>query len=434
MNPYSANGKLQATVKQLKTNKFAANFFNVVKANTLAQLLLILSIPVLARFYGPEAFGLLAVFTATLQIAVTLGTLKYERLIPNKISNLAAGACLFAGFICLIITSSLLLVLTTQARALPASFAFLQNLGGLIYLLPLTVFFVGINQLLNGWCVRHDKLHLVNRTRIYQAISYILAAFTIYGITQNHRGLVLSTAISSALMFLAYRSIYKSAIHVALKPTLSRLLYFFQKTFLQACTMTVVAFVNVVSSLAPILIISLLYTSNDLGQYSLVMRLIGTPLAVITGAMALSFWTHSAKLARERKYTELRISYLNTTKILLIPASLVVIGCLIGSQFITTLLGNEWDKTGTILIYLIPMFLGISLVSPTNHLIVLNKEKLQLLSDGLRLGLMVIIYFLSGYLKLELTTTVLLLSVASMIGHVGLFLTQLIVHRHLSAA
>ena len=432
MNSKTLKTRWSDKLAQLKANKFAVNFFNVVKANTLAQVLLILSIPILARFYGPEAFGLLAVFTAILQIAATLGTLKYERLIPNKVSNYAAGACAFAGLISLITTSALLFIASTQAKFLYASIDSLERLGNLLYLLPLTVFFVGVNQLLNGWCVRQDKLQLVNRARIYQAISYICSAFMIYGITQSSRGLVVSTAVSWALMILAYRSIYSSPWQFALKSNYSRLLRFFRKTFVQACVMTLVAFVNVLSYLAPILIVSALFSSNDLGQYSLVMRLVGAPLAIITGAMALSFWAHSAKLARERNYAELRTSYLRTTKVLLIPAFLVVIGCLIGSQFITTVLGGEWDKTGVILIYLIPMFLGIALVSPTNHLIVLNKEKLQLLSDGLRLGLMVAIYFLSKQLSIGLSMTVLLLSIASMVGHFGLFITQLLVHRNLT--
>ena len=46
--------------------------------NSLAQIIALILVPVIAKIYGPENYGLLSLFTVTVSILSVLTTFKYE--------------------------------------------------------------------------------------------------------------------------------------------------------------------------------------------------------------------------------------------------------------------------------------------------------------------------------------------------------------------
>lgn len=60
---------------------FASDVLKLVGGTAIAQDLSVLSSPLLTRLYGPEAFGIIAIFTAITGIISVMACLRYEQAI-----------------------------------------------------------------------------------------------------------------------------------------------------------------------------------------------------------------------------------------------------------------------------------------------------------------------------------------------------------------
>ncbi len=63
-------------------NNFAKRVSLLIGATAVAQLILILSMPLLTRLYTPEDFGLLAIYSSILAVISVVASLCYESAIP----------------------------------------------------------------------------------------------------------------------------------------------------------------------------------------------------------------------------------------------------------------------------------------------------------------------------------------------------------------
>ena len=73
---------------------FARNVLTLASGTAVAQLLLALAVPVLARLYTPAEYGVLAVYSSTLTVLVVAASLRYETAIPLPREEFAAASLL----------------------------------------------------------------------------------------------------------------------------------------------------------------------------------------------------------------------------------------------------------------------------------------------------------------------------------------------------
>src|SRR5690625_4203888 len=101
--------------KRLFNSRFARNVALVATGTAGAQAITMAFSPVITRLYGPEAFGLLGTFAATLAIVTPIAALTYPIAIvlPKKDDDargIAKLSLLLALFISLVLAVGLLLV------------------------------------------------------------------------------------------------------------------------------------------------------------------------------------------------------------------------------------------------------------------------------------------------------------------------------------
>jgi hypothetical protein len=82
-----------------------------------------------------------------------------------------------------------------------------------------------------------------------------------------------------------------------------------------------------------------------------------------------------------------------------------------------------------VLLAMTPLFLGALVFSPTNHLVVLGRQRLQLLADTLRLAGGALAIWMAHRLALDFFIAVTALSVASFLGHATIFFIHFRAHR-----
>ena len=76
----------------LPKNAFARGISLLVGGTAGAQLLTILAAPALTRQYGPEDFGLLAVYASLLALIGVISSLRYELAIPLPVGDAEAAS------------------------------------------------------------------------------------------------------------------------------------------------------------------------------------------------------------------------------------------------------------------------------------------------------------------------------------------------------
>jgi len=389
--------------------------------------------PLLTRLYGPEAFGIAALFTTALQITGSVCTWRFDRIIPNTSNRQTAAAAWAIGlgilmFFVLVCTVVLLLSPSTLGK-----WHGYAILGSLLLYLPIALSGTGVQHLFRGWFARDGNLASISTARITQTCSYLVIAICVGAIGMERQGLIVAATLSVCFPI---AMLWKSSESLASKLqrlNKSKLHLVARQHFNQASQASIVALVNVTSLTAPIILLSQLYSAVELGWYALMYRVVTTPLGTIMNALSVSFWSRSAELIRHKKSNQALKLYLSITKKMLIPAVLVILFAAVAPYLIPVVFGNEWDGAGRVLQATTPMLIGYTLFSATNHLIVLRRQGLQLIADGLRLSLMFLSMLFAHKLNWDFENAVLALSFSSLCGHLCLFGIHIAVHNRLQS-
>lgn len=408
---------------------FLQNFLSIASANLISQALLFAATPVLTRLFLPEDFGVAALFLSALQILASFCTWRFDRTIPNAGSEQAAG--ILTGFATVAV---ILVALTTWLVVYVNPMGVMQlgsmdKLGTLAYWLPAAVLATGFVQIGSARLARSTELKVVSRSVVVYSIIYLILGLIGGAMGTGATGLTLSAIV--ALWCQVLTLILYTKRNPVRRVSYKRLHGIFRRNIRVASTASVVTLVNTISFAAPVFLLSLVYPMAQVGLYVLMVRLIATPLGVVTKSLALSFWSRSAELVRAKDYNGTWRLYLKVTFTLSILAAGVALACLLINRYLAFFLGSEWIDAGPVLVASIPYLIGVAMVSPTNHLWVLERQGRQLFADGLRLLLISLSVTAAYQLKLEFTVTVLLISCSSLAGHAALFYMHAMIYRYL---
>ena len=424
--------KLGSLLSTSTGSRFRRNFLKVARANLIAMALPILATPILTRLFTPADYGTLAVFTSVLALLVSFCTWRFDWALPNAKTMTMAASVFVSGGIVLAAVCLALVLAVPFVLAIPAfEETSIGQLGYFLFLLPVALIGVGLRDMFGGWFVRQGDLTAVSRATIAQSATNVVVGIGT-GITRAGAvGLIAATVIAAwAGIGMLLRQAGRDFVSALWLVDLSSLRAAVRRYGRHATWSTLVSIVNAASLTAPILVLAYFYLPLEVGWYALMARLVGAPVGVLTSALARSFWSQAADHARAREIAELSTLYRRTTFRLALACIPVIIGCLAGPFFVGPLLGQaEWGGAGYVLAAMVPFFVGSILFSPTNHLVVLDMQHMQLLVDVTRLALVMLSIVAASQLGLGIVSAVFLASSSSLVGHAILFFLHLRVHK-----
>jgi len=409
---------------------FKRNFVSVARANVLALVLPIAALPLLSRLFGPADFSVLAMFSAVVAVLLSFATWRFDWLLPNARSMFVAANVLAAGTLILVGFSLVLtLALVVLPEALLNSRA-LADLGNMVWLLPFALLSGGVRQLLAGWYVRTGDLRLVGRATIAQSTSNVAFSIGAGLASLGGFGLIASFIAATWTGVLVLAANIARGLRNSLRLVSARTVVLAAGRYRSSATWsTLVSVSNAASLNAPVVVLAFFYAPQQVGWYALVNRMVAAPVGAMSSALGQSFWAHAAEFARGHDYASLRASYLKMTLRLALASISLCVVCLAAPFFVGPLLGaEEWTGAGYVMLAMTPLFLGGLVFSPTGHLVVLNRQHLQLLSDGVRLILVLAGIGSAAFLDLGFIVAVFLASLGSLLGHLTLFILHLKAH------
>ena len=409
---------------------FKRNFVSVARANVLALVLPIVALPLLSRLFTPDNFSVLAVFSAVVAVLLSFATWRFDWLLPNAKSMFvaanvfAAGALILLGF-CFVLTLALFVLPEAVWNRRP-----LADLDNMVWLLPFALLSGGARQLLGGWYVRSGDLRLVGRATIAQSTSNVVFSIGAGLASLGGFGLISSFIASMWTGVLVLAANIALSLRDSLRQVSAKTVALAAGRYhSSAAWSTLVSVASAASLNAPVVALAFFYAPQQVGWYALVNRMVAAPVGTMSSALGQSFWARAAEFARDRDFPGLRASYVKMTLRLALASSAVCAVCLAAPLFVGPILGaDEWTGAGYVMLAMAPFFVGSLVFSPTNHLVVLDRQELQLLADLVRLTLVLAGIGLAAYFELGFTAAVFLASLGSFCGHIILFLIHLKIH------
>jgi lipopolysaccharide exporter len=371
-------------LERIKQSKFATNSAILFGGTALAQLIAIISYPVLSRLYSPESFGLFASVMAVSSIVIPVASLRYESAIVIekdndaviKLQSLCLSALLCTSLSCLLLLAFYPDLFTPNRET--------NSVGGLIYFAAPIIFLFGMANVLFARLNRESRYKLLSSAHIARKFTIVLSQLilSLFGIASF--GLLLGNlfgaivAISVVLVFgkdvfgkLLSRDVFSKDIAL-------RYLDFPKYSAPQS-------FINGVMAQMPILTFGIYYGAGVVGSVYLATKIVQLPLIVMGQSVRTVFLKHAAD--NRQKISKLYVSF---TKITLVLTLIIIIPIAVlfycGPDLFELVFGNEWRQAGTFSGWLAVWFGANFVQQPSRALFIVFEKQRNLLWIDVSLG------------------------------------------------
>jgi O-antigen/teichoic acid export membrane protein len=374
---------------------------------TIAQGIPMAVSPILTRLYTPEDFGTLAFFISLASLLSVIVTAKYELafILPKK-NNYAYQLLIFT----ILISISLSIFYMMSILFLQ----FIYEFNTIYYLLPIVVFFIGLNNIFDKYNNRIKNYKLMSKQRIIKTTveSIISISFAILlGIqTGMIWGFILGYTISSLIMiYINYNYFQKQNLSIS-----KNKIKLLSKRYINFPNYSMPhAFLNSLSANIPIFLVPFYYGNYTLGLYAFGLKIIQAPLSLLSNSI---FNVLGQKMAEEfSNGNDIKPLFLSITKKLSIIAISLIPFLIFIDDIFAYIFSEEWRIAGDYIQILSPWILLVFIVSPLSTVPqIYNLQKKAFIIEIIRIILQISILIFGGKFY-TIETTLLLLSFTSTI-------------------
>ncbi len=363
-------------INHLKSkSEFSRNLLVLMGGSTVAQAIPIAISPILTRLYSPEDFGILALYLGIFGILSITVTGRYELAIPLPRGDREA-INLFA--LSLIITTIWVLVSIVVIILFKDSILEILNakpLGNLLYLIPLSLLFAGLNKSLRYWSNRKKYFKAISLSQILQSSSsasiqlifnFLYKSIGLIG--GNIVGMMLSTYILLKRFLKSDRRLISKIKRVTIISQMKRYRDFPLINSLHA-------FSDVARISGSVMLISSFFGVEVLGFYSLALRILQLPLGILGSSLGQILYQKLSSLHSDghNLYPYIKKSLIRLT---LLSIPIFAILYIMVSDIFASVFGEEWREAGEYSQALIPYLFMSFIISPISTVpIILDRQK-----------------------------------------------------------
>lgn len=332
---------------QSKSTTFATDVLKIISGTTIAQLIVLLSTPIITRLYGPEPFGLLGIFTSITTVLGVIACLSLNFAILLPKSDKEAVNLLSLSILSAILISILTIPFVLLGRDVIAELLGAPELSPYLLLIPPFVLTSGIFLALNSWNSRnkhYGRLSVAQVTQSFVATSTRLGVgFAGYATggsligTQVIGALISSSILAGQILRDDWVLIRGSVSWKGMLDGLKR-----YKKFPLIDTGS--RFINAVSWQLPVFLLTTFFSPKISGFYVLGFMVVQMPMSFIGDAISKVFLQRAAVANLEGTLAPLveNIFYL-----------LVIIGIypffaltMVGPDLFSVIFGEIWIEAG----------------------------------------------------------------------------------------
>ncbi|SHH14521.1 lipopolysaccharide biosynthesis protein [Virgibacillus chiguensis] len=155
---------------KIKNSTFVQNTIILASGTMVAQVIALLSSPIITRIYGPEIFGLMGVFLAINQIFIPVSSLTYpiSIVLPKDYRN--AKKLAFLSIMVSVLLSLIVALIILFLGDYIVELFKIQQITQFLFLIPIVIVFSGFSQVATQWLVRTKEFAINAKVSVYQSI------------------------------------------------------------------------------------------------------------------------------------------------------------------------------------------------------------------------------------------------------------------------
>lgn len=341
----------------------------------LSQFIGLIGIVVLSRLYSPEEFGIYAVQLGIASIIGAVSSFRYELTIlrPKEHKNVATA-----------LSASILL-----SAASNTVFMFILLVGiNLDYLLPhwmlvpLMAFSVSIISIASFEQNRNQKYFRLSGVQVLKSVLFVSTSVSLGLFWKFENALMISMTLASALpamilLFGITRIISK--VKLSRKKQFIRSLVWIRKNREFAYFSSPAVFVSNLAGQSPIFLLAHFFGDSAAGMFSMIQRLIISPVSLVSGAVNRVYMQKvSYLMARKKTISEFTRNLISK---FILPAILIAIVMLVIFHYgtVAKLFGEEWQGIDELALIMIPVFITSFIAKSVAGFAVIGKNKVGLI-------------------------------------------------------
>lgn len=360
-------------------SEFSRNVLTLMTGTTIAQAIPIAISPILTRIYTPEDFGILALFLAISTIFGSIANGRYELaiMLPKKDED---AINIFAlGFI---VVSCLALFLLVVVILFNDYFVILlgnEEIALWLYFIPITVFFMGLWNILNYFNNRRKNYKDLRNATIIKSIVLatiqLSVGFLKSGVTGLISGQIISQLFANTKLL---KNIIKDKLFIS-KISRIRMLALLKKYKKFPIYSLPSTLADTSSQQLPYLVIPTIFSLTISGYFSFAKKIINLPGSLISSSISQVFYQSMVNAKNERY--RLEILLFKTLKKLVLIALPTTLFLYFSTPYIFPFVfGENWTISGEIAQYLSLIFFITFIVSPLSisFSVTMELEKIAL--------------------------------------------------------
>ncbi|MCS5348550.1 oligosaccharide flippase family protein [Staphylococcus aureus] len=394
----------------MKINKFIGDSFLMILSSGIAQIILIVTTPIITRLYSPAEFGEFTIFSNIAMILIPIINARYDLLIVNAKNDRIANILSQISFlISLVIILILIPVFIVSALLFPN---FILDFTFIIIML----FLVSLTNIFTNYLNKERKYKVLSLINVFRAASMSLLQIIFGFLAFGSLGLIVGFSLSYiAGLTLGYRT-FKKHFNIVKDKEEAKAIFIENKNQLVYSTPSIL--LNSLSFSVVVFFIGILYTNTEVGIYGMAIRVLGIPVTIISLGLSKIFMQQANDYYIE--YGNFRNLLLKFSSALIIVSILLYVPLyLFSEELVNILLGHSWVDAIIVIKIVIPLFVVRLIVSTVSlSVIVLQKQQLELILQALFLVGTTITFIISKIFSLtflnfvSINTIVLVISYA----------------------
>ncbi|HCX2727586.1 TPA: type 8 capsular polysaccharide synthesis protein Cap8K [Staphylococcus aureus] len=376
----------------MRLNKFIGDSFLMILSSGIAQVILIITTPIITRLYSPAEFGEFTIFSNIAMILIPIINARYDLLIVNAKNDRSANILLQISFlISLLILLILIPILAISAWLYPN---FILDFIFIIIML----FLVSLTNIFTNYLNKERKYKVLSLINVFRAGSMALLQIIFGLLSLGSLGLIIGFSLSYITgITLGYKT-FKKHFNIVRNKEETKALFLENKNQLVYSTPSIL--LNSLSFSVVVFFIGILYTNTEVGIYGMAIRVLGIPVTIISLGLSKIFMQQANDYYIERgNFRNLLLKFSST--LVIVSIILYVPLYLFSEELVNILLGHSWVDAITVIKIVIPLFVIRLIVSTVSlSVIVLQKQQLELILQALFLIGTTVTFVISKMLNL----------------------------------
>jgi O-antigen/teichoic acid export membrane protein len=326
---------------------FASDVLTLVGGTTFAQILTIISAPILTRLYGPEDFGVWALYISITSIISVVSCMRYDYSIMLPESDKDAVNLVGLSFVAALIISSSTLPVIWYFKEPILNILNSPQMDNYLWLVAPFVFVNGIFLALNNWNSRTKHFKRLSVARISNSVSTTgtQMGFGLLGNTSaggliggNVAGISMATLVLGVQIWRDDKNLIKE--NISWKKICEGVKRYHKFPLVDSWS----ALMNTISWQLPSFLLAAFFSPAIVGFYSLGFRLLQLPMSFIGSSISQVFFQRASRAKSDGTLEPL---VENVFRLLVVMGMFpILILTIVGSDVFVVIFGKAWAEAG----------------------------------------------------------------------------------------